>query len=174
MIDYKLGGDSANHVPGRHYPRLILKCWYGMSNYIVTSRIMDDLLLQLQVIREIIPSCSSCRLIMRIGTRNQVLMQAAFTVRQRPILPGYASSTASTASGLRSFHSSQPKLSRIPDRNRRSEKNTPRYSTPGGFISGKWFCDCGRPAVHLEVKKSGRNKGMKCKFSLADFTHSLT
>jgi hypothetical protein len=167
MIDYKLGGDSARQT----LPGLILKCWYGMSNYIVTSRIMDDLLLQLQVIREIIPSC---RLIMRIGTRNQVLMQAAFTVRQRPILSGYASSTASTASGLRSFHSSQPKLSRIPDRNRRSEKNTPRYSTPGRFISGKWFCDCGRPAVHLEVKKSGRNKGMKCKFSLADFTHSLT
>jgi hypothetical protein len=142
----------------------------GMPNYIITSRIMDDLLLQLQVIREIIPSCSSCRLIMRIGTRNQVLMQAAFTIRKPPILSVYTSSTASTASGLRSFHSSQPKLSRVPDKNRQSEKDTPRYSTLGRFIRGEWFCDCDRPAVRLEVKKSGRNKGMKCKFSLADFT----
>ena len=72
-----------------------------------------------------------------------------------------------------SLHYSQPKVSRIPDKSQQSEKDIPRYARLGHFIGGEWFCHCGRPAVRREVKKSGCNKGLKCKFSLADIINSF-
>jgi hypothetical protein len=95
---------------------------------------------------------------MRTGIRYQVLIQAAFTITQRPFLSVYASFIASTASGLRFFHSSRIRVSRVPS-------DISRYLTLGRIIGGEWFCDCDRPAVYHEVKKSGPNKGMKCEFS---------
>jgi hypothetical protein len=109
------------------------------------------------------PDCWSGKLIMHTGTRGQILVQEAFTMRQRPLLSVYTSSTASAASHFRYFHSSPPRF-------RPRERNTSRYSTLRQCIVGrKWLCNCGRPAVHFEVKKSGPNKGMKCKFSLTYF-----
>jgi hypothetical protein len=94
---------------------------------------------------------------MLADARHQILRHA---IIRRPFLSLYVFSVGSTSSGLRSFHSCQPRPSRVPsdtpnihsasvptNTDRKSEEGNLRYSTLGRLIRGVWHCQCHCRAV---------------------------